>query len=364
VDIFLDESGYTRDNLIDQHHPFLCVSTLRMAEDQCRSLKQQFFRRVQAPVLKHKILAKTPRNQSLVLDFLAHLAAQPQVVKSYLVHKRFALACKFVDLLIEPQAHVSGLNLYEGGQALAVSCGVYYTLAAMAGAAGTSPVLQAFHDLLRERTPQAAQTLLRLLEQAVELRAGGQLFAPAVLLLRDPEFPTYLAVLPDRMFDLSFTCGLVLLSGWRHDLGASEPVHLVHDTSSVMAKESTWWEYLTADDRSSFSGYGAVPLVFPVSIDSTEFGREEQFVGLQLVDVVAGAITRAFTWLDKGRLAEDDYGRRLAGFFTDHIKQFIFASMLPARDIAAIAHESAGSDAAPALAYIEEHLAAHAGIPR
>ena len=53
TNIFLDESGYTGHDLVNERQPAFVVATLCLEEDECQELKQKFFSDIHAKELKH-----------------------------------------------------------------------------------------------------------------------------------------------------------------------------------------------------------------------------------------------------------------------------------------------------------------------
>jgi hypothetical protein len=86
--IFVDECGWTGQDLLNLEQPVLALATLRCGERDCREMKDSFFARVKSAELKHVSLAKRPSQQRMVLKFLDHLSARREVVKLCIAHKK------------------------------------------------------------------------------------------------------------------------------------------------------------------------------------------------------------------------------------------------------------------------------------
>jgi hypothetical protein len=119
--IYLDECGYTGDDLFDPEQPTFAIAVHFFTEDETATLKRRFFGAVQALELKHSSLQRTARNQRAMLDFLQFASKQKGRVRIMVADKRFALTAKLVDFVIEPSMHRHGLNLYEQGGNAAIS---------------------------------------------------------------------------------------------------------------------------------------------------------------------------------------------------------------------------------------------------
>src|SRR5438046_1866494 len=101
--LFLDESGYTGEDLLNADQPVFVIATLRLPEARCAELKAEFFGDVQAPEVKHSLLRKYVRGQRSVIEFVRALAArEPGAVKFHVAHKRYDLTGQMVEWLVEP----------------------------------------------------------------------------------------------------------------------------------------------------------------------------------------------------------------------------------------------------------------------
>ena len=60
--IFLDESGYTGEHLLDTDQPIFALASHHISERSCEELKRRFFGRVQARELKYSQLRRVHDN--------------------------------------------------------------------------------------------------------------------------------------------------------------------------------------------------------------------------------------------------------------------------------------------------------------
>src|SRR6478752_7443463 len=94
--IYLDECGYTGDDLFDTEQPTFAIATHSFSEEEASAVKRRFFAAVQAPELKHSSLQRTAKHQRSVLDFLEFASQQSGRVRVMVADKRFALTAKLV----------------------------------------------------------------------------------------------------------------------------------------------------------------------------------------------------------------------------------------------------------------------------
>lgn len=91
---------------------------------------------------------------------------------------------------------------------------------------------------------------------------------------------------------------------------------LIHDTSSPMVKETRYWEALT--DKSvppTIIGHGSKTMRFPIGVAETRFEDSLSWNGLQLADVLAGAVARSCTAIR--REETDSYVRLISEIALD-----------------------------------------------
>ena len=69
-----------------------------------------------------------------------------------------------------------------------------------------------------------------------------------------------------------------------------------------MVKETKLWEALTAKSVDPATiGYGSKTMQFPIGVATTSFADSRSWIGLQLADVLAGAVARSHTARKRGQ---------------------------------------------------------------
>lgn len=296
-DIFIDESGYTGPNLLDSAQPILAMASLSCEEIKCAEFKKRFFTGLNASELKYGALSKYPRGRTMIIDFLRALAAEPQLVKVALAHKKYALVGKMVDLVVEPAMRQNGVDLYDQGANIALTNVMF----AFLGGGSHDKLLNLFQTMMRTLNPADFDRFVEELferhsdddevEQILDfLRVGCSTLGHAIL------------IDPSRTLDLAFTLTFTLVSLWSKDIPAGEGIRLIHDASSIMARNKAIWDAVV--DRSvpiQEIGYDIRTHLFPIAVTDTVAEDSANSVGVQLADVVAGATAsmgRALTEAD------------------------------------------------------------------
>ncbi|MFP2897302.1 DUF3800 domain-containing protein [Corallococcus sp. 4LFB] len=310
----MDECGYTGEDLADPVQPVFVVATHGLSDEECSGLKQQFFGHVQAPELKHMKLQGRARNEEAILSFLRHVLSGDSQVRFGIVHKPFALVTKMVDILTEEMMHRDGVDLYERGGHIALSCLIYYTLRAEGGGL-LNNVNRLFQRVMRVRTVDA----LREFDEFVSRPQPIEVIDDALVYIRAPlrRLPDeYVLKFPENALDLSMTLGLQCMYAWKR--AAVGEMKVIHDASSNMARRREFWDaILSPGAPPALVGRFGDPVVFPIGVKETVFANSKAEVGLQIADVIAGAVARWAKWLALGGPETDKYAEQLNRIFAD-----------------------------------------------
>jgi len=69
MQIFLDESGYTGEDLKNKDQPIFVLASTNLKEQECRAIFKEVFSGIQAEELKHSTLTKKPSGQERIVNF-------------------------------------------------------------------------------------------------------------------------------------------------------------------------------------------------------------------------------------------------------------------------------------------------------
>ncbi|GAA2064208.1 hypothetical protein GCM10009801_08660 [Streptomyces albiaxialis] len=149
----MDETGNSGQNLLDPGQPIFALAGVHLKDETAADIVAEVCSRLPATQgePKYGSLAKATRGREALLWAFAQLSVGS--VRAMPVHKPFMVMTKMVDLLMEPLAAVTGFNLYEGQQHLALAdmmhvCGT----AGLGDKAAYDRMLLTFVDWVRQRT--------------------------------------------------------------------------------------------------------------------------------------------------------------------------------------------------------------------
>jgi hypothetical protein len=162
--------------------------------------------------------------------------------------------------------------------------------------------------------------------------------------------PSILNNIPLDSLDIAFMETFTLVAKWSASLEGD--IVLVHDKSSQMAKNKAIWERVVSPDvPEKVVGYDRRRWHFPIRVVRTDLADSKDFAGLQIVDILAGVMTRCMKWLVDGKPAGDPYVEKLSTFLP---KSFGAHILWPSREFTPDELGTTGPDADdPIQHYIE-----------
>jgi hypothetical protein len=305
--IFLDECGYTGEDLLNPEQPIFTLASLNLPESDCQELKRTFFSNVKSTELKYSSLSRRPRQQQMILEFLKELSKKPELVKFLYAHKQFGLVIKMVEMLVEPVFYEGGIDLYDKGANIGLANHFFYKLPVAGGVGFFNNLLRSFQEMMRSRTEKAYQDFFAPLftqQYSEEIDEFLNFFRPSHSL-----FGYELLKTSDHL-DIAVTCTFTLMSLWGQDV--DDDIVLVHDNSSAMAKERKIWDVIVDPKLPSVEvGYDRRKIQFPIGVVETCPEDSKNWAGLQLVDILAGAFMRCAMWIREGKNSDDSFGKSL-----------------------------------------------------
>jgi hypothetical protein len=344
--IYLDESGYTGEDLMDPRQTFFVICTHSIDEATCQAIKAKHFAEVKAVELKHSRLASRPRQARMLLGALGDLSSNHRdQISVGLTDKRYATLAKIVDLVIETSMHKAGFNLYKNGGNIALTNVMYASM-------DLDPpyldrVLRAFQRWMRERTYQRQFELNWLLAQPHPIEPVDHFRLWIRRAFLHVGYAGVLDGLGPGALDLSLSTAINLIGIWRDKLNGA-PIELVHDRSSNMAKQKDIWDALVSPTApAAVVGYDTRKRTYPLGVTQTNFVDGKTCIALQVADIIAGAVA---AFAESRRTSErSEYIEGLEALFA--AGGFFGYEFLPSLDNTPEALGTIGQDGIDPLAY-------------
>lgn len=296
--VYADESNNSGENLLDPAQRIYCVSAVHidhgLAEQVVADTRSKLPSSQKEP--KYTSLANSGKGRQALLT--AFEALSGQAIRVYVADKRFMVAAKIVDVLIEELMFENGYNMYADGSVKALANALHMVGPIFGDAAAYERMLQAFVDTMRRRQKSDVDALYS---------AIGDYLATV-----DPEWDEIISLLrftrahADRwaalisrrevneVLDPAVPCLVELCRDMGSLVGGD--FELVHDESRVVDENS--WLLMNLNQMHDptrpghmLQGLPLVGISFAVSSDVPE---------LQLADWVAGAARQWATTLTPG----------------------------------------------------------------
>ena len=319
--VSVDESGYSGCDLLDPPQPVFVLATHDIAEQEARDLKDKHFGFVKASALKFSELSRKKsgagatslsRQQRAIVDFIADMSGtHAGRFIPFIIHKPFALICKLVDAVVETSFFDSGIDLYEGGGNLILSNAIYWFSLSEVEPTYQSAMLRAIQNLFYNPTVQTQIRLLAVLDYCTGVMVGPRKAGAVSECLGIPQMAlagfsqSDMNLLSKNDLRVTFPTTLSVMSRWgeRHCGGFD----VIHDQSSALLKNFELWAKATSKDVPQATvGMDRRTMQYPIGVSKTEFASDEDYAGLQLADIVAGAFARAMKF--GGRLTAEPKG--------------------------------------------------------
>ena len=350
--IFLDECGFTGEDLFNGAQPIFVLSSTNLSEEICRELLTKHFSQVKSEELKHTKLSSYPKQQNMAIEFIKDLGENyKESVKFSVAHKRFILVTKIVDTLIETLAHEDGINLYERGANIGYSNMLFFITRSIVSETFFNEMILNFQKMMRERTEESYDNFFRIFFENEFPKPVDDLFVMLKAAHIRLGYP-FIKSLPENALDIALTDALVLINEWKSTLHEDENITLIHDRSSNMAKEKEFWDILVNPNiPQKVVGFDRRKMSFPLKVEKTDFSDSKDYAGLQFVDILAGAIAKYFRWIIEGQNKEDEYGLKLfnvmPSWFGGHV-------IWPTPEVTPDGLQTTGEDADDPIEFINE----------
>lgn len=271
--LFGDESGFTGPDLLARAQPFVAYAAVEIEERRANEIisASRAKYNTQAPELKASTLLRRERGRQQVLEILREVSASRMRI---IVHnKRYALAAKFVEYILEPALRPVWRVLWHYGFHRFVAKVLYEAMEAQD--ADAEELVVRFLDFMRGRDDAALWTLLdtQTPHHPFLQDLGTIARAYRTEILTERANAHAVQDVPAFVMDLTATSVLSLLMSMPHRLDYQ--YRIILDDSHAMRAAAELVDPWVPE-----------AMLPPGAID---FGSSEQYAGIQIADLAAGA---------------------------------------------------------------------------
>lgn len=291
--IYCDESGYTGNRLLDKQQPYFAFSTVCIDAEEARKYVEKLCSEfnIQSQELKGSRLRKTSKGQDAIKRVITDLSSQTLVS---VFDKKYALAGKMFEYLIEPAVSCVSSLLYDINFHKFVASGLYAQMICARGSA--EEAFSRFEQALRDRTESSIIKVTDAFDSlAVETFVDKVLaFVMCNRKHISDEVVTEFTTPSNRwMLELSQTSLQCLLVSHGEDM---HPLEVFYDPSKPLSDHIPYFDVMigrTDQGIVEFAGQ-THQLTFNLS-RSIEPAESKTTPGIQLADIFASVSAYALT---------------------------------------------------------------------
>ncbi len=292
--VYFDESGQSGNHLLDASQPHFSLGSTNIEETEAAEIIARCFPRRQAEELKSQKVLRRNAGRRAFLDFATELRSRPGRFCGVKVGKRFTVVAKMVDSLVEPVQRAQGYDFYAGDYAARFANAAFLVFERSLDPAVAQSLMELYNAFAR--APDRAR--LRELEAAFGAAGRNAPGGSAVLLemmragaRRFEEFHDLGSFEDSSEFHVS--AAITCMGHWQSQ--GSGPFEVIHDESTHFFRRSERWRKMTDPTLApQILKLGDKTLRLPIPVTSTVSARSHESASLQLCDLIAGFVTRAY----------------------------------------------------------------------
>jgi hypothetical protein len=326
-EVAFDEAGNTGADLVNSEQPVFSLASVTLSYAEAERLLSNI-RTSQTGEIKFSRLKRSASGLRRVKEVLADPILTSENVVFSMYHKRFMIAAKIVDLLIEPMAHRSNMDLHKGGLSFSYSNMLYYALPAYLGPPKVDDLFAAFVSMFRLRTVESVSKfydIVRGLFHGLEAEIAP-LIAP--VLLSEQIIGEILADNGSLSLDPAIPAFFQQCAVWGERFRG--PFKLVHDESKpIFQDRETLESFMAPEEEGQKIGYDSRVFVFPIRAEGIRFARSQDDPRLQIADLVASA---SVSWA-MGHGASGTQSSLAQELESSGISRFLIGGVWPSREI-------------------------------
>lgn len=293
--IFLDESGFTGEDLYNADQRFFTLASTIIDNDEARDLLGRCFPSYQAAEYKFANIWRRETSRRGLITLAGELPSIADRIFLWIMDKRFCLLTKMFDYLVEPAVYDSGHDWYAEGWGLRFMNTAHRDLLRHGSEALYNETVRLWDKFARnpsEATLDALEAHLRRTELATQppLSSMFNLARRAVPGFRasNPKLEEF-----TESNEIQVTSVFSTLTWWRQQ--RPEDLALVHDESSAFLKQKDLWTTMLREDFEAppFPIANGTEVELPLRVRSTTAVRSQDSHAVQLCDVLAGLGAKA-----------------------------------------------------------------------
>ena len=302
--IYLDESGNTGSNLLDENQPVFTLASCMLSNIEAQNLLELIDSK--SPHEAHfKNLRRRKSGQDGIIRLMRSNLIEPENVKVNIFLKEFMITSKIVDILIEHMMHLNGEDLYLNGRNIALSNMLYYCLPTFHDSDLVKSMYKAFVMMIRIQDQESIDNFY-LSAENVKTSSINEEYNRNIDLILDTKKCVHDALegIDKSSLDPSIPAlfSHCILWGNVYPKG----FHIIHDDShSIENQKILFAQFMDWTQTDIEMGYDRRKYQLPLKGRSLKFSSSDQFFQLQVSDIVASSFSYWASGVSRGET--EDY---------------------------------------------------------
>ncbi|RBC01328.1 DUF3800 domain-containing protein [Pseudomonas sp. MWU12-2115] len=305
--IYFDESGNTGRQLGDLNQPVFILGSCDFTEAECNELLAPLRSRQSAEV-HFKRLRRTASGQDKIIALLSSELISDTRYKSCLFHKRFMLLCKLLDDLVENLLHENDVDFYAGGLNRSLSNLLFFALPTYCGEEAFEKLLTNYYDMVISKKGEDIRKFYR---HVVEMRKTCEKqeeklgFFFDLIMLTERNINNTLKRIKHNTFNPAIPAFFNLCVAWGE---SHETFEAICDDSAPVEQQESFFNAISELNNSKATlGYGPNKFELPLRLSSLSFTSSHESDGVQVTDIITGAIAYYINKLTSGDTNDELY---------------------------------------------------------
>ena len=268
--IYCDESNHTGNNLLDKDQHTFLYATVHISEDEAKKYLEDLQNNI--PYIKNMKEIKSkiiPHNKQYFIDFFEKLK---QNIKINIINKKYALACKEVETIVEPVISRFSSRMY--------STGLQNMLATLFWVELDDEFHETFSDVIRKKSNI----------DIIEKYKNNKFIGKFLITNKDRILDEMELLSKDKWsLDMSVTSLHTLLTLWHQEL--QQQLKVIYDESKPISDTINIFDSFKYDTFTPFSSkINGHDIIINYHLSEIEAGNSKEHSGLIIADLAAGIL--------------------------------------------------------------------------
>ncbi|MCT7985563.1 DUF3800 domain-containing protein [Laspinema sp. A4] len=302
--IYCDESGFTGNDLLNQETPFFAYAAVAVSHEEAKEFVEKLIKdyKIQSSELKFKNLIKSTRGKQAISHILENFSERAKVS----IHdKKYALACKFYEYIVEPTVASHNSVFYKLNFNQFISNFLYYYFQAKKDNA--EEIFQDFYRFMKTYDDQGLSCLFNSSGEVLDELNELDLIRTFCIHQRDvinEELESLKGTGVGKwILELTVTSIVSLLTEWGQEFNQLE---VFCDDSKPLKEQLEFFDSILNNPEKNFIEINGTqyPLTFNL-VNLPQLVSSKTYPGIQIADIFSGAF--AFVFRETSKRKDSSY---------------------------------------------------------